>query len=164
MSLIQRALERTSSSIYQAATEKTQLPKEEKVALQKLEEKIAAIEKKTVQAHRVPWIFVAVMVGALLGGLSWVYFFNAKAAQKADSSTVVIKPPSPFRSFLSSGESTKLSLTGITMSGGYSYALINNQVVAVGDKIRKVDAVVREILPKSAVVERNGKLITLVLE
>lgn len=164
MSLIQRALERTSSSIYQAAAEKTRLPQEEKVALQKLEEKIEAIEKKTRHRQRTPWFFIAIISLSLLGGLSWVYFFHAGTAKGEDPSTIVLNRPSPFRPFLSSGESTKLSLTGVTMSGGYSYALINNQVVAVGDKIARVNAVVRDIQPKSAVVERNGKRLTLTLE
>lgn len=56
----------------------------------------------------------------------------------------------------------KLTLTGITVSGDERLALINNQVVGVGDFIRE-KARVKEIRERSVILEFQGKEFRLTL-
>lgn len=165
MSLIQKALEREGPSIFEQASARAGMPlAESRESLQKLEQKIEAIERKTRKATRAPWLMAIFSLAVFIGGIFWVYHFAFRVPDGTDQpavSTEVFRPfPSPSRTPNAPG----LNLTGITESGGVRYALINNQVVTVGDMLRKENAVVREIAPKSAIVECRGRKITLNLD
>lgn len=84
---------------------------------------------------------------------------TASALREVSKPMPALRMPSlvPEISFL-----PKLSLTGITVSGDEKLALINNQVVGVGDFLRE-QARVKEIRERSVVLEFQGRELRLTL-
>ena len=181
MSLIQQALERAQENPYTKAVEAAEeekrqnppppkvmevpasqpQPVEEEVQLRTLEKKIKRL-KKIPSSRFSLWVIGGICLAALTAGVFGIH------AWMRSSSPAESKEVSPF--YLSQdilpkkGKSFSLKLTGITSSGGVRYALINNQVVSIGDMLKKENAVVKDILPRSAVVDQGGRLITLSLD
>ncbi len=169
MSLIQQALEKQSASVGTALAEKLAtiqpLPPEEKKVIDHLEKKIAAIEKKTSKRNWGPWLISLLSAVAFLGGIYWVHTFsNQDGSADLKSTTVIRAPFQPLPMIPRKVDKPAVVLTGITESGGVRYALINNQVVTIGDVIKKDNILVREILPKGVIIERNGRPETLMLD
>lgn len=79
-------------------------------------------------------------------------------ASSAPSEAVVVKAQKPFTSVPVS--QIKFILTGITASGDTTLAVINNQVVGTGDKLRE-GAVVKSITANRVVLDLDGRQIVL---
>lgn len=80
------------------------------------------------------------------------------AVSSAAPEAVVVKARKPFTSAPVS--QTKFILTGITASGDTTLAVINNQVVGTGDKLRE-GAIVKSITANRVVLNLDGRQIVL---
>ncbi|MSR77744.1 MAG: hypothetical protein EXS63_05905 [Candidatus Omnitrophica bacterium] len=177
MSLIQQALERAGQTPHTTALERERVAvagqkarAEEEAGLQVLEKKIKTQEiAQKQQRFILKGVFIFVCLAAILGGVSGIYFWirSYSAASPAISdvmSASVLSPMIPLVAPTKAAKPTKLSLTGITSSGGVRYALINNEVVTIGDMLKRENVVIKDIYERSVVVEQNGRPMTLSLD
>ena len=108
-----------------------------------------------------PGFIAAALITIFLGAVLYVHSFALKTPvvdtpfQSADQSDDALPPSSGM-------VPPDFQLTGITLSGNTPLALINDQVVGVGEKLKE-NATVLEIQQQKAVIEFQGKRIELEL-
>jgi hypothetical protein len=113
-----------------------------------------------------PNIRLAIIIGSLvivtlLIGRNFIPMTTtSETAAAMPSQAVVVKTQTPITQKTTS--QIKFTLTGITETEGVKLALINNQVVGEGDKLRE-NAVVKSISNENVVVEYQNKPVTLSL-
>ena len=122
--------------------------------------------KTAVKPKRsMPWRFTAGAAILLFSGFAAFLFFKhpspALLVLKDRDLSPMVSPmnlPMPGFSRMSAAPASFL-LTGISTSSDESFAVINGEVISVGDSVGS--AVVREIQETKVVLEERGKLVTL---
>ncbi len=100
---------------------------------------------------------MAVWIGFLVAGSLLVSWFLFPQFQKQSM------PASSIKSIVTASRGgDRFLLTGITAYATGNYALINNQVVAVGDRLPE-NTIVKSISSSAVILDRNGRDITLTL-
>ncbi len=177
MSLIQQALEKAAKARQEAsapqAVEVLEKPQTTRAVLESLhmeEELVSRVRKPVFQFHfhmpkiSVPKRFllgitIIASVVALVLCISWVL----PQAEKMETRPVMLAGMSSITQMpqaMPVAGLPKLSLTGITESNGAKLALINDQVVGVGDRLLE-KAIVKSITENTVVLDWNGRQIKL---
>lgn len=168
MSLIQEALEKAGK--VQTPETFFETPKREPVP-QPMPKKVQrAVLSQPVSPKISPKVEVSpqvlIRVSAVIG-LIFLFFGVTFILGKAGKSSVMLAGVQSAASEssvlpLSDAAATKFVLTGITDSGNDKLALINNQVVGIGDRLQE-KAFVKEIHGRTVVLEYNNKEIKISL-
>jgi hypothetical protein len=124
-----------------------------------------AAEIKTVSLqffsrYRLSLIIGALVLGSLIAGRLFIAAETPSRPLEIPTPAVVMKEQSPITQ--KTVAQVKLTLTGITEAEGVQLALINNQVVGVGDRLRE-QAVVKTITNNAVTLEWQGRQVTLTL-
>ncbi len=162
MSLIQEALEKAGRSVVEMAP--MQKPKADSFEFpppfsRPLPQKLSRGSEKS------SWIFkVLVLLTFLLVGITLVLQVSSrKPMLPAVAPSVLVNPHVAASAAVPVKKSFPLwSLTGITNSDGEWFALINNDVLKVGDRLPG-DILVSKIDAKSVILEAQGRKIKLTL-
>lgn len=164
MSLIQQALERANERAHTAAFEQASVSKNsgrEQAPSASFFRKGRFYWGRKVNPRKVVF---GICMAALIAGGAAIYFsmnhFEAASPPSAEASSSL--PGLSVKPGLPKGNS-KWVLNGITSAGSERLALINNQIVSVGDRLKE-NAVVKMILSRSVVLENQGKEVMLSLE
>ena len=172
MSLITEALEKSGNIVEQKPVAKPRLHpslKEESLQVKAAPpaepirpvSSFLAKAKLPVQAKKSVWILFAAAILLALWGGAVTYFMKQGVVTKQVETSVSRDSSILQNPFSNAGP--KFSLTGITLSGSQRYALINNQVVGVGDFLKKENATVVQIQDKSVILTSQGREIRLSL-
>lgn len=159
MSLIQQALEKTSRG--QETTTANSAPRtyDRDPMGAALEQELTQVQQSYAQRRKFLWkISWAVLGVCFVAGLSYVGIRSRHPEMKAAPGAVSVAPHAPVRIF----SGTIYRLTGITNINGKSMAVINEEIVAVGDSLSG-KAVVRAIGNGSVRLDVQGKEISLIL-
>jgi hypothetical protein len=161
MSLIQQALEKTSRV---QETKTANPPPARKVYDHDpmgaaLEQELTQIQQSYAKRRKLFWrISLGSMVVCFVAGLSFLGIVTSHPKAKVSPGAVKIVPHAPLRIF----SGTLYRLTGITNSDGKSMAVINEEIVAVGDSLSG-NAVVKAIGNGEVRLDVQGKEIKLTL-
>ena len=170
MSLIQEALDKAGSARKSEPFFET--PKRAPVQPVPLSQKInkqavfaqAAVLKSAAQIQISPQVLIRISAAAaLILFLGAAAFFLGRTGKSSVMLTGVSSAASESSVLpVSDAAAVKFVLTGITDSGDGKLAVINNQVVAVGDRLLE-KAFVKEIQPRSVTLDYDRKEIKLTL-
>lgn len=111
-------------------------------------------------------VFSGIILLAVLGVFAGLYLIFSqppainKSSNAITSQTAPLKTQSPV--FAKPKNKSRFQLSGITFSGSDRLALVNNQVLGVGDKLSE-GAMVKSIADDSVILEFEGKTIELLL-
>lgn len=166
MSLIQEALEKAGRSveIEEAPTRPSAVKQSSQMTTTVSQPSVSHLATRR-RNSQIPILIFGILI--FLGGLI-AYHFLASWAQhssptkdggKALRSSVEAHMPSIVPNLTPQG---KFTLTGITISGDQRLALINDQVVAVGDRVGE-KAFVKEIQERRVILEFQGREVKLAL-
>jgi len=161
MSLIQEALEKTArlqtnSTIAESKTEHFVQPWTREIMGEELERELSGIQRHYFWRRTFVWRFGAgVLLLLAVGAFSYMIGNHGGKTVPAKnispaSSLTVSQPPTIYRSF------TPYRLTGITSFDSKPMAVINDEIVGVGDALSG-RAVVKEILDGQVLLDVRGK-------
>ncbi|MFA7254701.1 MAG: hypothetical protein WC133_01210 [Candidatus Omnitrophota bacterium] len=132
MSLIQQALEKTSRVQETRTANPSPAPKvyERDPMGAALEQELTQVQQSYARRRKFYWkISLGVLAVFFVAGLSYVGIRSSHSVAKVSSGTVTSH--APLRIF----SGTLYRLTGITSADGKSMAVINDQIVSVGDPL-----------------------------
>ena len=171
MSLIQEALEkaskpRESEKFYETPKREPVQPSFQKVQKVKARAVLFQAASPKLRANIQISPQVLIRVGTVCGLILffWAAAFILGRAGKSSAMLAGLPSAASHSSMLplSDAETAQFVLTGITDSGNGKLALINNQVVGIGDRLQE-KAFVKEIHERTVVLDYNHKEIKLSL-
>jgi len=161
MSLIQQALEKTT----RVQETRTANPDSSTKAYARdpmgaaLELELTEVQQKYARRRSLYWkVSLGVLAVCLVAGLTYVGIRTGHSKSKTLSGAVPAKSHAPLRIF----SGTLFRLTGITNSDGKSMAVINGEIVSVGDSLSG-KAIVKAISDGEVRLDVQGKEIKLAL-
>ena len=145
MSLIQQALEKTS----RVQETKTANPSSPSKTYDRdpmgvgLEQELTQIQQSYARRRKLYWkVSLGVLLVCFMAGLSYLGIWSSQPKTKTPLNAVTVTSQAPLRIF----SGTLYRLTGITNINGKSMAVINDEIVSVGDS-----------LPGQAIIKAIGK-------
>ena len=162
MSLIQQALEKTS----RVQETKTASPSPSSKTYARdpmgagLEQELTQIQQSYARRRKLYWkVSLGVLLVCLMAGLFYIGIWSSQPKTKIPSSAVTVtSQQAPLRIF----SGTLYRLTGITNINGKSMAVINDEIVSVGDSLQG-QAVIKAIGKGEVRLDIQGKEIKLTL-
>ncbi len=161
MSLIQQALEKTSRVQETRTANPPPAPKAygRDPMGAALEQELTQVQQSYVQKRRLYWkVSLGILAVCFFAGLSYLGTRSAHPQAKASSGVTTVASLAPIR--IVSG--TLYRLTGITNMNGKLMAVINEEIVSVGDSLSG-KAIVKSIGPGEVLLEIQGKALRLTL-
>lgn len=161
MSLIQQALEKTNRVQETRTANPPPAPKpyERDPMGVALEQELTQVQQSYAKRRKFYWkVSLGVLLVCFMAGLSYVGIQTSHPRTKASSGTVGVMPQAPLRIF----SGTLYRLTGITNMNGKSMAVINDEIVSVGDSLSGA-AVVKTIGSGEVRLDVQGKELKLTL-
>jgi hypothetical protein len=134
MSLIQQALEKTNRVQETRTANPPPAPKmyDSDPMGAALEQEITRVQQSHAKRQRLYWkVFLGVLLVCLMAGLSYMGIRSSPPQTKISSNAVTVTPHAPLKIF----SGTLYRLTGITSMNGKSMAVINEEIVSVGDSL-----------------------------
>ena len=161
MSLIQQALEKTSRVQETRTANPPSAPKtyDRDPMGAALEQELTQVQKSYAKRRRLFWkVSLGVLLVCLIAGLSYVGIRSSHSKTKVPSNAVTVTSHAPLRIF----SGTLYRLTGITSINGKSMAVINEEIVSVGDSLSG-KAIVKAIGNGEVRLDVQGREIKLTL-
>lgn len=161
MSLIQQALEKTSRVQETRTANPSSTPKayDRDPMGATLEQELIQVQQSYAKRRRLYWkVSMGIFAVCLVAGLSYMGIRSSHPMTQASSSVVAATSHAPLRIF----SGTLYRLTGITNINGKSMAVINDQILSVGDSLSG-NAIVKAIGSGEVRLDVQGREIKLTL-
>ena len=161
MSLIQQALEKTSHGQETRTANPPSAPKmyDRDPMGAALEQELTQVQQSYAKLRKLYWkVSLGVLLVCFIAGLSYVGVRSSRPQTKASSSAATVMPQAPLRIF----SGALYRLTGITNINGKSMAVINEEIVSVGDSLSG-KAIVKAIGNGEVRLDVQGREIKLTL-
>ncbi len=160
MSLIQQALEKTNR-VQETKTTNPPTPRtyEGDPMGAALEQELTQVQQTYAKRRKLYWrVSLGVLLVCMITGLSYFGIRNSHPKGKVLTKVVTVTSHAPLRIF----SGTLYRLTGITNINGKSMAVINDEIVSVGDSLSS-NAIVKSIGNGVVRLDVQGKEIKLTL-
>ena len=161
MSLIQKALEKTNHEQETRTANPPSVPRtyDRDPMGAALEQELTQVQQSYAKRRRLFWkVSLGVLSVCFIAGLSYVGIRSSHSKTKVSSNAVTVTPHASLRIF----SGTLYRLTGITSINGKSMAVINEEIVSVGDSLSG-KAIVKAIGNGEVRLDVQGREIKLTL-
>ncbi len=159
MSLIQQALDKTNKVQETRTVNPSPKAYDRDPMGVALEQELTQVQRSYAARRRLYWkVSLGILAICFLAGLSYLGLRSTPARGKVSSSVATVTSHAPLRIF----SGTLYRLTGITSINGKSMAVINEDIVSVGDSLSG-KAIVKAIGPGEVRLDVQGREIKLTL-